>query len=151
GNVNIVNIIIYTICILAAAFAIYKLIGMKSGNLIASEKDRGLPYDINEENIHEMDFEKLIQEAKDERQYRRAIRLTYLYALKKLSDAQKITWESGKTNHEYLAELGDESLKKGFSTLSYYFDYAWYGEFEVNESHLDRVSETFNDWKSRIN
>jgi len=151
GNVNVVNIIIYTICILAAAYAIYKLIEMKSRKIIASQKEGDLPYGIDEENIHEMDFDRLIREATDHRQYRRAIRLTYLYALKKLADARKITWEPGKTNQEYLMELNDKSLKDGFSTLSYYFDYAWYGEFDVNEKHLTRVTDTFNDWKNHIN
>jgi hypothetical protein len=150
GDVNIINIFIYTICILAASYAIYKLIEMKSRKIVSSSKDDSLPYDIHAENIHEMNFEELIQEASAEGQYRRGIRLIYLYALKKLSDSQKITWEAGKTNHEYLTELGDEHLKPGFGTLSYYFDYAWYGEFEVNEKHFKQVKDTFNDLKSRI-
>ena len=151
GDVNLVNIVIYTICILAASYAIYKLIEMKSRKIISSAKDEYLPYDIHSENIHEMDFEELIHEASSMGQYRRGIRLVYLYALKKLSDSRKITWEAGKTNHDYLSELGDEQLKPGFGRLSYYFDYAWYGEFEVNKKHFEQVKETFEDWKLRLN
>ena len=149
GNVNVVNIVIYAICILAASYAIYKLIEMKSGSVVANQSD-DLPYNVHEENIHEMNFEQLIRDATSKKQYRIAIRLTYLSALKKLSDAQKITWEPGKTNHEYLTELNNDHLRDGFSVMSYYFDYAWYGEFQVSKDQLDKVTETFNSMKTGL-
>jgi hypothetical protein len=74
GNVNVVNIVIYAICILAASYAIYKLIEMKSGSVVANQSD-DLPYNIHEENIHEMDFEQLIRDATSKKQYRIAISL----------------------------------------------------------------------------
>ena len=150
GELSLLDIILYTICIIAAAYAIYKLIQIRARKLVVSDKDSGLPYNVHEENIHALDFDTLIREATDEHQYRRAIRLIYLYALKKLSDSHKIDWEPGKTNHDYLAELKDEGLKSGFGKLSYFFDYAWYGDFEVNENHLLQVRETFDHWKSEI-
>ncbi|MCA6074361.1 DUF4129 domain-containing protein [Fulvivirga sedimenti] len=150
GRVNIVNIILYTICILAASYAIYKLIQMRSQKAFVTDKEKGLDYSVHEENIHILDFESLISEAASQGQYRRGIRLIYLHALKKLSDAQKIDWQPGKTNHDYLAELSDEKLQPGFGDLSYFFDYAWYGEFDVEEKHLIRVRETFDNWAKFI-
>ncbi len=150
GRVNIVNILLYTICILAASYAIYKLIQMQSQKVFVSEKEKSLDYSVHEENIHVLDFEPLIAEATQQGQYRRAIRLIYLHALKKLSDARKIDWQPGKTNHDYMAELSDTRLKTGFGDLSYFFDYAWYGEFDVEEKHLLRVRETFDNWAKSI-
>ena len=144
GNISLFDVLLYGICIAAGAYAVYKLLGMQAGKVTAAGEEGRLPYSVIEENIHEMDFEALIAEASDQHQYRRAIRLTYLYALKKLSDSRLISWEAGKTNHDYISELNDDSIKPGFGILSYYFKYAWYGEFEVGEHHYKKVRETFH-------
>ena len=107
-------------------------------------------YQVLEENIHEMDFENLIQQAIDQQDYRRGIRLLFLYALKLLSDRQLIQWNTGKTNHEYVSELGSGELKNGFHDLSFYFDYAWYGNFAVNQRLFTKVHDTFTAWRSKL-
>lgn len=107
-------------------------------------------YQVLEENIHEMDFEQLIQQAIDQQDYRRGIRLLFLYALKLLSDRHLIQWNSGKTNHEYVSELHRGDLKSGFDDLSFYFDYAWYGNFTVSQRLFNRVYDTFTTWRSKL-
>ena len=86
-------------------------------------------YSALDENIHEMDFEKLIQEATGKNDYRLGVRLVFLYALKMLSDKNLIHWDQGKTNHDYLDELSATEIKTGFNELNSYFEYAWYGNF----------------------
>ena len=108
-----------------------------------------LQYNVLDENIHEIDFETEIQKALDMNDQRRAVRLVFLYALKILSDKQYINWEQGKTNHEYVRELKDENLRPGFDQLSYYFDYAWYGNFHVTREVFDQVNGVFKDWKRK--
>jgi len=102
------------------------------------------------ENIHEMDFDALIAEATMQNDYRKGIRLVFLYALKLLSDKQLIDWERGKTNHDYVAELKKPELKEGFNALSYYFDYAWYGNFKVSHEIFRKVEHIFTNWKGNI-
>jgi hypothetical protein len=102
------------------------------------------------ENIHEMDFEALIAEATRQNDYRKGIRLVFLYSLKLLSDKQLIDWERGKTNHDYVAELKKSELKEGFNALSYYFDYAWYGNFKVSNEIFRKVELIFTKWKRNI-
>lgn len=97
-----------------------------------------------------MDFEKLIREALEKKEYRYGVRLTFLYALKLLSDKQHVDWRPGKTNHDYLEELNEGELKTGFNELSFYFDYAWYGEFAVNENLFQRVQVIFDNWRKHI-
>lgn len=108
-----------------------------------------LQYNVLDENIHEIDFESEIQNALNQNDQRRAVRLVFLYALKILSDKQYINWEQGKTNHDYVNELKDENLRPGFDELSYYFDYAWYGNFNVTREVFDKVNGVFNDWKRK--
>jgi hypothetical protein len=107
-------------------------------------------FEVLEENIHEMDFEKLIQESIDQQNFRKAIRLVFLFSLKLLSDRQLILWESGKTNHDYVGELSKADLKKGLNELSFYFDYAWYGNFQVNRDTFNKVQSTFREFKSKL-
>ncbi|MBS1506806.1 MAG: DUF4129 domain-containing protein [Bacteroidetes bacterium] len=104
-----------------------------------------------EENIHEMDFEKLIREAKQNNDYRMATRLVFLYSLKILSDQQVIRWLPGKTNHDYLDEVERSDLKDGFQELSLYFDYAWYGNFRVSEEIFQKVEGVFLQLKNKVN
>jgi hypothetical protein len=59
-------------------------------------------------------------------------------------------WEQGKTNHEYVNELRVPELKEPFSQLSYYFDYAWYGNFDVNRDLFERVNNIFNHLKGKV-
>lgn len=105
---------------------------------------------VFDENIHEIDFEKEVQAAVDMQDYRRGVRLLFLYALKILSDKQYILWERGKTNHEYVDEVKDESLRNWLNDLSYYFDYAWYGNFQVSKDLFEKVNHVFSNWKSKV-
>ena len=107
-------------------------------------------YQVLEENIHEMNFELLIQQAIDQQDYRRGIRLLFLYALKLLSDRHLIQWNTGKTNREYVSELNRGELKSGFHDLSFYFDYTWYGNFAVSQRLFTKVHETFTAWRSKL-
>ena len=109
-----------------------------------------IPYSALHENIHEMDFDKLIQEAIAEGDYRKGIRLLFLHSLKMLADKNFIHWEQGKTNHDYLSELTVTNLKDGFNELNYYFEYAWYGNFKVNHELFMKVQHAFADWRQRI-
>ena len=106
---------------------------------------------VLEENIHEVDFEKRINDALAKLEYREATRLLFLHALKILSDKDLIHWEPGKTNHDYINELESEKLKPGFNDLNYFFEYAWYGHFDVNESVFTKAQNTFNNWRGQAN
>ncbi len=107
-------------------------------------------YGALDENIHEMDFEKLIREAAARNDHRAGVRLIFLYALKILSDKGFVHWEQGKTNHDYLAELKNADLHDGFHELNYYFEYAWYGNFNINATMFSTVQKTFSTWRSKL-
>jgi hypothetical protein len=102
------------------------------------------------EDIHVMDFEELIKDAVAKEDFRNAVRLVFLYSLKLLSDQQHIQWQPGKTNHDYLDELKTNELRPGLGELSFYFDYAWYGGFDISRIQFGRVQEIFINWKGQI-
>lgn len=87
-----------------------------------------VPYETHAENIHELNFNALLDEAVRQQDYRRAIRLYYLRALKQLSDKALIDWQPGKTNHRYIRELQAQALRLDFEKITALFEYVWYGE-----------------------
>ena len=102
------------------------------------------------ENVHEMDFEKLLREAMEKGKYRDGIRLLFLYALKILAEKQLISWKAGKTNKDYVDELNAVDLKTDFNTLSLYFDYAWYGNFQIHENTFLKAEGTFQVFRKKV-
>ncbi|NOT75016.1 MAG: DUF4129 domain-containing protein [Cyclobacteriaceae bacterium] len=145
------RVFLYLLGIGLVVLIVLLLLKVDALRIFYSGSDKGaLNYQTVEENIHEMDFDKLIQQALDKKEYRHGVRLTFLYALKLLSDKQHVDWRPGKTNHDYTQELKKTDLKIGFSELSFYFDYAWYGDFNVNETMYERVKLIFDNWRKRI-
>lgn len=141
------NVLVYLIFGAAVLLAVVLLIRTQKSSLFYSPA-RKLGYEVNDENIHEIDFEEQINAAVSEGDLRKATRLIYLYAIKMLSDKNLIRWVPGKTNHEYLEEIKSEELKAAFSGLGFYFEYVWYGHFEVGEATFNKMKNLFNNIRS---
>ncbi|MNK55595.1 hypothetical protein D3C87_746100 [compost metagenome] len=128
---------------------VLKLIG--SENIFSRKsKETILPYDVLTENIHEIDYEQELQRLIAEGKFRLAVRLLYLRALKKLSDAELIQWQPEKTNYHYLTELREPTLKNDFGKLTLQFDYIWYGDFPIDATRFEPINQSFNHFNSQI-
>jgi len=131
----------------AIIFAIIKLAGMDLKMILTGKsKSIELPFTESLENIHEISFEEEIEQAINKGNYRLAVRLLYLKSLKKLSDAGRIKWQPDKTNSEYLNELINPAQKNSFRSLTYQFEYVWYGDFPVDKDGFNRINTSFNDF-----
>lgn len=97
-----------------------------------------------EENIEQIDFDKLISKAIKDANYRLATRYLYLKSLKSLANKQVIEWHYEKTNSDYLNEIKDGQLKTLFKRVSYIYDYVWYGEFPIDEASFNKNKADFN-------
>ncbi|HTF16456.1 MAG TPA: DUF4129 domain-containing protein [Chryseolinea sp.] len=140
----------YTFLLISLIVIILMVLKVNAYRVFYGDAASPVPHRTLDENIHEMDFERLIQEAVANQDYRLGVRLLFLSALKLLSDKNHIHWTQGKTNHDYLNELSADDLKKGFSELSYFFEYAWYGNFLVTDGVYDRVRQTFDTWRRNL-
>lgn len=145
------RLLMYAIGLALLIAIVMMLLKVDAVRVFFSGADRAVSYQVLHENIHEMDFEKLIREAIEKNEFRQGTRLVFLYALKILSDKHHIQWVPGKTNHEYVEELAKSDLKTGFNELSFYFDYAWYGNFQVTPDLFQKVESTFQELKSKVN
>jgi hypothetical protein len=143
--------IVYLIAIILVIGIIMMLLKVNAFKVFYSGADQAKqPYQVFHENIHEMDFDALIKDATEKKEYRLATRLVFLHALKILSDKHLIDFKPGKTNHDYVEELTTGDLKTGLNELSFYFDYAWYGNFAINETQFQKVNGNFTSWKEKV-
>ncbi len=95
------------------------------------------------ENIEGLNIDALIEEAIQKQNYRLAVRWCFLKSLQWLNKQNKIVWQPAKTNVDYQQELKDKTLKAEFTSLSYVFEYVWYGETDCNE-------KLCTDYKTRV-
>lgn len=102
------------------------------------------------EDIHAVDLNALLNEALLKQDYRLAIRLQFLQVLKLLSERGLIRWEPGKTTHEYLTELNSVELRSDLNRINRYFEYTWYGNFAATPELYQKVSSTYQHWKTRL-
>lgn len=145
------KIIFYALLAGILLWVILKLLNIDAKDLFyRSNTSSKIDYKLVEEDIHGLDFEKLIDAAVQKSEYRNAVRLTFLYALKELSDADAINWLPGKTNDDYLKEVKYHIAATKLQELRYYFDYAWYGHFEINEDTYRQVKSSFHELKSKL-
>lgn len=109
-----------------------------------------LAYNKITENIHELDFNSLIEEAIAKNNYRLAVRLYYLKTLKQLTDKGLIHWQPTKTNRSYVNELNTKTLQSDFEKLTSQFEYVWYGEFRISEVEFGIIKEEFQHFSLKI-
>jgi len=134
------TVIFYVVLTAILVYAIYRLAGVDARGIFVSRKGADIDYLVEEEDIHQIDFEAAIAEARDRQEHRKAIRLTYLYAIKLLADGGLIKFIPGKTNYEYQQELAaQDALAPSFQQLSRLFAYAWYGNFGVEPQDAEEA------------
>lgn len=144
------KIILYALGLTALIYVILALLRINPITVFRKGVDVAGTAEALHENIHEMDFEKLIQEATAKNDFRVGTRLVFLYALKILADHRLIDWNPGKTNYDYVQEIQHPDLKDGFADLSTYFEYAWYGNFKVTPEIFDNIRSAFYSWRTKV-
>lgn len=143
---GILEIIVYTLCIIALIYALLRIMKVDLSGLISSGNRRArLTAEGMEdtENLHQIDFQTAIAEAIKAQEYNKAVRLLYLLALRELTEEDLLHWQPGKTNYQYQQELKAAHLQDPFRQLGSFFEYAWYGNFAMNERHYQEAEKIY--------
>ena len=138
------SILFYGIIAFTIIYAIIKLLNI---NIAASFYKSGKSSLLEAENIDDIskiDFERSISDAYKQENFQAVVRFYYLWSLQILDESGVIKWESGKTNMDYLYEIGQNQLKSPLTTLNYYFEYAVYGDFPITKEMADNSSGLFS-------
>lgn len=148
GLGNVILIFFLVIIVAAIGFILFRLLsGMQSNKKVVPVKVLNL--DHLEEHIDDVDFDALLQEAIQAQNYKLAIRIYFLKALKNLSLANRIQWSNEKTNLDYLMEMSQDKEYTSFRNLIRIFEIAWYSDHEINKSHFDTYQENYSSFIHR--
>jgi hypothetical protein len=143
GNPTFWKTAAYVFIASVVVYVTLKLMGVDFTGLYRKKNNNEIPFETLGENIHAIDFTDSISEAITQKNYRLAVRLYYLKALKELTDREMIDWKINKTNRSYVYELNSPTLCLDFEQITLQFEYAWYGDFPVDETQFINIKNQF--------
>ena len=97
------------------------------------------------ENIDQINFDELIENYIQSKQYKLAIRYLFLKSLKLLADNGLIEINKNKTNQQYLSEIKNRQVALTFRNASIGFEWIWYGDFQVDDELMKSSRNDFNN------
>jgi len=139
------DILMYGLIVIAIAIVNIILFRSKLGGLFGGKNSNGnISFTVFDENIHELNFPELISAAEARSDFRHAIRLHYLWLLKRLSDDGIIQLKINKTNRDYLHEIRHLEFYHRVSRASIIFEYVWYGDMKIDSSNYQSAVQSFS-------
>lgn len=90
------------------------------------------------------DLDERIRAAEAEGAWRKALRLHYLRALRKLADTGHITLGPQSTDRDYLLQVKDVQVRPVFEHLAGTFQWVWYGEADLDRIRYDKLIADFH-------
>jgi hypothetical protein len=115
-----------------------------------SKSIAGIANEEANENIFEINYQKEIENAIQEGNYRLATRLLFLRLLKNLAEKNIIQYKQDRTNFDYLLQVSNTGYYKDFFRLARNYEYAWYGEFDVNRDAFTIIKNDFDNFNNRL-
>lgn len=145
------RILAYIFIAAVFVFVVLKLLGVGiEGFWRKKNASAEIPYEALGEDINLIDFQENIEKTIAQKNYRLAVRLYYLKSLKELSDLQMIDWRINKTNRNYVYELKSPVIRADFEEITSQFEYAWYGDFPIDELLFGGIRERFITFSKQL-
>ncbi|MEM8484141.1 MAG: DUF4129 domain-containing protein [Bacteroidota bacterium] len=143
--------VMYGVAIGLVLFAVLRVMKMDFRALF-SPRDGPVPeiVELPEELRQETNFIALAEAATNEGHFRLAARMYYMHVLRALDANNIIGWSPRKTNQDYLKECRNSDIHTSFRRLTYLFDYAWYGDFPVDQAHITEMQVLAQDVAKRV-
>ena len=145
------ELLLYILIVAAIVYIVIKMQKVDVSGLVGKKTtNTDVPFEVLEENIHELDLKALIEEAEMQRDFRKAIRLHYLRSLKTLTDRGLIQWNPGKTNRSYISEIDHAEIRQEFEQLTSMFEYVWYGGAALGDEVFSSACAAFNHFDNLL-
>ena len=106
--------------------------------------------EVISDNIFGISYSKEINKAVNSGNYRLGVRLMFLELLKNLSEKNIIDYTQDRTNLDYLLQLHKSSYYKDFFRLTRNYEYAWYGQFDINKETFSSIKSDFENFNRRL-
>lgn len=130
---------VWTVVGVVAVVALVVFLLVRYPQLLGRHNQRLEEAEETADTIYGVDFEASIRRAVAARDWREAVRLTYLHALRRLHDGGLIDWQPYKTPTQYTREVTTAE----FRTFTNHFLRIRYGGFEATEELLDTMQSLF--------
>jgi Domain of unknown function (DUF4129) len=151
GNkISIWTWLLRLVAALVLVFAVTKLLGIEIPFNLDFRGKKTITATALTEDIHTIDFPQMIAQAIASQDYRSAVRLYYLQALKQMTDRSLIDWRNWKTNDDYVHEIANPDLRFSFNQVTLVFDYTWYGEFAMDETSFVGAKAMFERFGQQV-
>ncbi len=153
GVASVLRIIVKVVLWLLGLFAIFMIVFtlFKANISVVQRPDTSvaLNYQQLEENF-ETDWNSLIEDSINARQFNVAIRLLFLQTIQHLHQRKCIVWEKDKTNYDYLRELGHSDLRLPFGSLVSYYNFGWFGDYTIEEAEFAEIQQQFSTFNTSV-
>jgi hypothetical protein len=146
---SLFRFLLWSIAIFALLFVLYRLFLSEKGMFAAPTKNKKLQL-VEELITDEVFLEKRLTEAIQKADYRLAIRFLYLQALNKLNDKGWLLLSPDKTNYQYVQEMKNKQFKNEFARITLHYEYAWYGDFKIEETVFKPVKLEFDQFNNKL-
>jgi Domain of unknown function (DUF4129) len=97
----------------------------------------------NPDELIRSELENELDNAFGSGNFSRCLRYHFLLMLEVLQDKGEITWHKYSTNGEYLRELSKSNEIQAITTLTYIYEFYWYGGHILNESRYHDFKNSF--------
>ena len=146
--------IVWVLLFLLIGFALFRILSADRTGLFKRRKeqpeDEGNDQEVLTEDMLHTNWEEYIDKATREGNTRMAVRYSYMMLLQLLQKRQLIQYRTDKTNYDYYYELANTNLKTPFRQLTRQYEYAWYGNYPIQEEAYQEYLNTFNNLKSQL-
>ncbi len=127
------------------------LIGFLIFKLFVNAERRGKKIDVTPINLDAdnpieiplTELERLLREALNNKDYRSAVRIYFIFIVRDLAQKNWIKWEKDKTNLHYLQEMSSKNEYQDFSAAVNYFEVIWYGKRELDLIKYEAIKPKF--------
>ncbi|MEP6700621.1 MAG: hypothetical protein ABJA85_04875 [Bacteroidota bacterium] len=140
--------------IIIGGFAAFLMIYLTGNDIGLFRKKNNVSNLVEEEvateDIFAINYQKEIDKAALQGNYRLAIRLMFLRLLKNLSEKNIIRYQQDKTNFDYLGQLHSTKYYNNFFRITRNYEYSWYGKFEVSEDAYRIIRKDFDHFESAL-
>lgn len=116
---------------------------------IKIKADQGQDLEEMPEDIFAINYQKEIDKAVANGDYRLAVRLQYLRLLKHMTEKNMIRYQQDKTNMDYLMQLHNTAYYTDFFRVTLHYEYSWYGRFAVSQEAYRLITRDVEQFENR--
>lgn len=138
-------ILISMLIILAIIGVVYFIkYNIKKGSNLQKLDINSVTIEQIEENLKQIDLLSLINQAKNQKQFKLAVRLCYLEFLKLLDKQKHLKLKINKTNNDYINEVVNITLKTTLIFKTREFEKIWFSKIdEISEEEFNVIYESY--------